>query len=108
MEHLDDSTMCIFMCSECHSTLNWNIVPHYALKNQLYRGHLPDEFHDITWVEEMVCSLYRNMAHVTHLYQSSDPAQPQVFHGNTCAHKMNIMSTATVLPCTPSNVNGDT
>lgn len=30
----------------------------------------------------------------------------RVFHGNTCAHEMNTVSTATVLPRTPTDVNG--
>jgi len=53
----------------------------------------------------MVCSIYQNTAHVTRLYQSTDPKQPTIFHGNTCAHEMNIISTATVLPRTPADVN---
>jgi len=43
---------------------------------------------------------------VTRLYQSSDPSQPAVFHGNTCTHEMNVSSTAAVLPRAPSDVNG--
>ncbi|KAF8223882.1 hypothetical protein L208DRAFT_1128042, partial [Tricholoma matsutake] len=39
------------------------------------------------------------------LYQSSDPAQPHVFHCNTCAHDMNIISTASVLPRTPDHID---
>ncbi|KAI6029507.1 hypothetical protein PISMIDRAFT_39455, partial [Pisolithus microcarpus 441] len=38
--------------------------------------------------------------------QSSDPSQPRVFHGNTCAHDMNVVSTARVLPRTPADVAG--
>ena len=53
----------------------------------------------------MTCAIYRCTAHVSHLYQSSDPAQPCVFHGNTCAHDMNVISTASVLPRTPDHVN---
>ena len=30
-------------------------VPRLSLKNRLYRGRLPDEFADLTWIEEMVC-----------------------------------------------------
>ena len=53
----------------------------------------------------MTCSIYQCTAHISHLYQSSDPAQPHVSHGNTCAHDMNIISTASVLHRTPNNVN---
>ncbi|KAF8581836.1 hypothetical protein K439DRAFT_1352883, partial [Ramaria rubella] len=60
----------------------------------------------LMWVEEMVCSIYRNTAHVTRLYKSSDSSQPCVLHGNTCAHEMNVVSTAECLPRLPSNVNG--
>lgn len=54
----------------------------------------------------MVCAIYRNTAHITHLYGSSDPKNPTVLHGNTCAHNMNIISTASVLPRTPTDING--
>ncbi|KIO27385.1 hypothetical protein M407DRAFT_45631, partial [Tulasnella calospora MUT 4182] len=78
----------------------------FALANGLFRGTLPDRFQDLTWVEEMVCSIYRTTARVTRLYQSLNPADPLVFHGNTCAYDMNILSTATVLPRTPSDILG--
>lgn len=81
-------------------------MPRYALANKLYRGRLPREFQDLTWIEERVCARFSNTAVVTRLYQSSDPSQPTVFHGNTCAHEMNVDSTATVLPRAPSDVNG--
>ncbi|TEB31911.1 hypothetical protein FA13DRAFT_1791208 [Coprinellus micaceus] len=74
--------------------------------DQVNRGQLPDEFNDLTWVEEMACSIYRNMAHVTRLFASSSPEQPKVLHGNTCAHEMNVVSTASVLPHTPADIHG--
>lgn len=94
------------ICTECRSGLKKGKVPRLALANHLYRGTLPDEFKDLTWVEEMVCAKYRNTAHVARIYQSSDPSQPKVFYGNTCAHDMNVVSTASVLPRTPEDVNG--
>lgn len=80
-------------------------MPRFALANKLYRGRLPEEFSDLIWIEERVCAIYSNTAVVTRLYQSSDPSQPAVFHGNTCAHEMNLSSTAAVLPLVPSDVN---
>ena len=94
------------ICSECHSSLQHKNVPRLALANRLYRGKLPDEFKDLTWIEEMVCAKFRNTAHITRIYQSSDPSQPKVFHGNTCAHDMNVVSTASVLPRTSADING--
>lgn len=94
------------LCAECQSSLVHSKVPRLALANHLYRGKLPDEFSDLTWIEEMVCAKYRNTAHVTRIYQSTDPAQPRVFHGNTCAHDMNVVSTANTLPRTPADING--
>ena len=93
-------------CAECYAFLRRSKVPRMALANNLYRGVLPDQFKDLTWVEEMVCAIYRNTAHVTRLYGSSDPANPTVLHGNTCAHDMNVLSTVSVLPRTPADVNG--
>jgi hypothetical protein len=94
------------ICNDCHCALMQCRVPHLTLANYLYQGKLPDEFCDLTWVEEMVCAKYRNTAHVTCIYGSSDPSQPKIFHGNTCAHEMNVVSTASVLPRTPADING--
>jgi hypothetical protein len=93
------------ICTLCYSSLRRATMPKFALANSLYRGELPYQFHDLTWVEEMVCSHYRYTAHITRLFQSSDPMLPNVLHGNTCAHEMNVVSTASVLPCTPADIN---
>ncbi|KAG2142130.1 hypothetical protein BD769DRAFT_52350 [Suillus cothurnatus] len=78
------------ICSHCKSALSRSRLPALALANGLFRGELPSQFRDLTWVEE----------------KSTDPAQPRVFHGNTCAHDMNIISTAMTLPRAPADVNG--
>ena len=93
------------ICHPCYAYLPRSSMPRFALANNLYRGHLPEEFCDLTWIEERVCAIYSNTAVVTRLYQSSDPSQPTVFHGNTCAHEMNVSSTATALPRVPSDIN---
>ena len=80
-------------------------MPKFALANNLYRGQLPEQFSDLSWVEEMVCARFRYTAHITRLFQSSDPALPNVLHGNTCAHEMNVVSTASVLPRAPADIN---
>ncbi len=106
IERLTENQVALLICRECHSSVKKSKMPRFALANNLYRGILPDEFADVTWVEEMVCARYRNTAHITRLYGSSDPAQPTVLHGNTCAHEMNIVSTASVLPWAPTDING--
>lgn len=80
--------------------------PCFALANQLFHGDLPKQFEDLTWVEEKICAIYCITAHITCLFQSSNLSQPQIFHRNTCAHDMNIVSTASVLPRTPADING--
>jgi len=98
----------IQVCNQCHASLSSKPrpkLPKFALKNRLYRGRLPDEFQDLTWIEEKVCAIYRASAYVTRLYHSDDPRNPHVFHGNTCAHWQNVISTATVLPRTPADIN---
>ena len=94
------------ICGDCSTDLAKHKIPRFALANGLYRGELPDIFTDLTWVEEKICAIYCTTAHITRLFQSSDPSQPKVFHGNTCAHDMNIVSTASVLPRTPADVTG--
>ena len=61
-------------------------MPLFALVNRLYRGKIPKEFWDITWIGEMVCAIFRMTTHVTCLYESTDPKQPFVYHGNSYAH----------------------
>ncbi|KAI6038045.1 hypothetical protein EDC04DRAFT_2570377, partial [Pisolithus marmoratus] len=94
------------VCSDCSTDLSKEKIPRFALANDLYRGELPEMFTDLTWVEEKVCAIYCTTVHVTHLFQSSDPSQPRVFRGNTCAHDMNVVSTASVLPHAPADVTG--
>lgn len=95
------------VCGSCHSALRKPLnVPRLALRNNLYRGELPIRFRDLTWIEEKVCAIYSVTAHVTRLFQSTDPAHARTFHGNTCAHEMNVVSTATVLPRTPADISG--
>ncbi|KAG8912353.1 hypothetical protein FRC01_005141, partial [Tulasnella sp. 417] len=96
----------LLLCEDCRVPLTKGKIPRFALANGLFRGNLPERFRDLTWVEEMVCSIYRTTAHVTRLYQSSNPTDPLVFHGNTCAHDMNVLSTATVLSRTPADILG--
>ena len=83
----DNGHTTLHICYPCNGYLPRSLMPRFALANQLYRGHLPKEFRDLTWIEERVCAKYSNTAVVTRLYQSSDPSQPAVFHGNTCAMK---------------------
>ncbi|KAI6017871.1 hypothetical protein EDC04DRAFT_2576584, partial [Pisolithus marmoratus] len=94
----------LLLCSDCLMCLLKEKIPCFTLANGLYHGELPSMFTDLTWIEEKVCAIYCTTAHVTHLFQSSDPSQPKVFHGNTCAHDMNVISTASVLPQTPADV----
>ena len=87
------------------SALNQKCVPHLSLTNYFFRGTLPDEFADLTWVEEMVCAKYRNTTHINQIYGSLDVSQPKIFHGNTCTHEMNVLSTMSMLSQTISDVN---
>ncbi len=93
-------------CSDCYASLIKYMMPKYALANLLYIGELPEDLKDITWVEEMVCCLYRPMANIVRIFKSNKPVAPTKLFGNTCAHEMNIISTAKVLPRTPADVNG--
>lgn len=98
----DDGSLNV--CNECSRFLMRDKIPPFSLANGLYRGQLPAEFADLTWVEEMACCVYRTTAHVVRLFNSSDPKNPRVFHGNVSAHPMNIIDTAEVLPRTPHDL----
>jgi hypothetical protein len=89
------------ICNHCHSALTSGRtvpLPKHSLKNNLYRGSLPERFRDLTWIEEQVCAIYRSTAFVTRLHYMNDPKHPHVLHGNTCAFDQNVVSTANVLP----------
>lgn len=101
---LDNSFLDI--CDDCLRSLSHHHVPRFALANNLFRGSLPLEFADLTWVEERVCALAISTAIIARIYGSSDPRNPRYFKGNTCAHDMNVSSTAAVLPRTPADING--
>ena len=94
----DEQGIVLQICNDCSSVLNKKCLPHFSLANYFYRGKLPDKFCDLTWVKEMTCAKYWNTVHITCIYRSSNPSQPKVFHSNTCAHEMNVLSTASVLP----------
>ncbi|KAF8901496.1 hypothetical protein CPB84DRAFT_1914346, partial [Gymnopilus junonius] len=61
----EHSNMQVNICLECVSALKKDQIPKFALANNLYQGSLPAQFHDLTWVEEMICAIYHNTAHIT-------------------------------------------
>ena len=93
-------------CDDCLKQLKKKKIPKYSLANKLYRGKLPAQFRDLTWMEEQVCAIYRTNATVTRIFCRDNPDQPRAFIGNTCAHEMNIASTMEVLPRTPADASG--
>ncbi|KAE9391589.1 hypothetical protein BT96DRAFT_749375, partial [Gymnopus androsaceus JB14] len=93
------------LCCSCYTALSKEKMPRWALNNHMYRGELPEYLHDITWIEEMACSLYRTTAHVARIFGSSSETDPLQMRGNTCAHPMNLFKNATTLPWAPSDLN---
>ena len=93
------------LCGDCYRSLIKCKMPCFALADHFYCGDLPHESQDLTWVKEMACAIYCMTAHVTHLYESSDDKDLFVCHGDTCAHEMNVISTATVLPHTVGEID---
>ncbi|KLO10937.1 hypothetical protein SCHPADRAFT_831890, partial [Schizopora paradoxa] len=100
---VEENKSIVTLCKECHKSLGKGNLPKYAMKNSLYVGSVPEEFSDLTWVEEVVCSLYRPLVNITRLF-CSDERNARVFHGNMCAFEMNVSSTASVLPWAPSDI----
>ncbi|KAK0505514.1 hypothetical protein EDD18DRAFT_1043637, partial [Armillaria luteobubalina] len=94
------------VCCACEVRLEQGSLPMYSLRNDLFRGTLPEEFWDLNWVEEMVCAIYHCTCHVMRLFHSDEGDQPCVFHRNTCTHDLNYVSTATKLPRVPADVKG--
>jgi hypothetical protein len=95
-------------CHNCYSSLSGSkpSIPRLSWRNDLYCGVLPERFLDMTTVEQMLCAPFRAHVSVTRLYgANSDETQPRVYHGNTCAHQMNVISTAKALPRTTTDVN---
>lgn len=105
IERGEDGSVVLCFCQECRSALHSGKMPRLALANNLYRGRLPSEFEDITWVEEMVCAKHLSTALVTKLSQGHSGHHSRKLRGNTCAHEMNILSTVNKLPRAPVDVN---
>ncbi|KAJ3892229.1 hypothetical protein GG344DRAFT_45787, partial [Lentinula edodes] len=95
----------IYFCHDCYGSLRRSTMPRLALNNYLYRGELLEDIENITWVEEMACSIYRTTAHVVRIYGSSSPTDPLQLHGNVCAHPLNICANAKQLPWSPVDLN---
>lgn len=93
------------ICKECNSSLTNKSMPRLALANGLYRGSLPEEFNDMTWIEEMVCAKHLTTAMVTRLSMGHGVFKSRKLRGNTCAHEMNMVSTAKALPRAPTDIN---
>lgn len=94
------------ICDPCANSLRKESIPRLSWRNDLYRGRLPSEFKDITWLEEMVCAKNLTTAIVTRLLLGHGDFKARKLRGNTCAHDMNIVQTARTLPRTPADVNG--
>ncbi|KZS93688.1 hypothetical protein SISNIDRAFT_474240 [Sistotremastrum niveocremeum HHB9708] len=104
--HQQDGNSVLTICGDCDDSLHKKQVPKFSLRNNLYRGTLPVDLQDLTWIEEKVCAIYRTTAVVTKLHYVDSPENPYVLRGNTCAFDTNFVSTATVLPRTPADVLG--
>ncbi|KAG8840489.1 hypothetical protein FRB91_006035 [Serendipita sp. 411] len=95
------------MCLDCESAFNSRKTPRFSLRNNLFRGRLPLEFHDMTWIEEKVCALHRVTADIARLHHAeNDEKLPFRLVGNICAYPANVASTARVLPRVPADING--
>jgi Helitron helicase-like domain at N-terminus/PIF1-like helicase len=104
---LPDRKLNLETCVECSSSLSRQCIPKFSLRNNLYRGVLPDDLKDITWIEEKVCALHRVSADVARLFNAEhDESLPYRLVGNTCAYPTNVPSTARILPRLPADVNG--
>lgn len=101
-------TISLIFCVECIAALKSKRLPRFSLRNNLFRGILPDEFRDLSWIEEKVCALHRVTADVARLHNAEqDEKLPFRLIGNICTHPANVPSTAKVLPRTPADVNGN-
>ncbi|CAG8712622.1 2689_t:CDS:1, partial [Acaulospora colombiana] len=105
---LTTRSLSLKFCTDCETALSSSKIPKFSLRNDLYRGRLPDDLQDITWIEEKVCALHRVYADVARLFNGSKgDTVPYRLVGNTCAYPANVASTALRLPRTPADVNGN-
>ncbi|KAE9392554.1 hypothetical protein BT96DRAFT_830479 [Gymnopus androsaceus JB14] len=95
----------VYLCQECLTSLSKNRLPRLALNNNLFRGELPDDLKDVTWVEEMAVALYRTTAFVSRIYGTSNAGDPLQLHGNVCAHPLDFVANTKKLPWTPADLN---
>ena len=75
-------------------SLRWETVPKFSMKNDNYRGRIPDELRDLTWLEERVCARYGRTRYGTRLSQrngSDLESLPFMLYGSSCAFEMNAV-----------------
>jgi hypothetical protein len=102
----DARNLSLRVCTACVSALESQKIPKFSLSNNLFRGSLPPDLRDITWIEEKVCALHRVTADVARLQNAEvDEKLPYRLVGNTCAYPANVPSTARVLPRIPADIN---
>lgn len=104
----DGQQATLHVCKLCYSSFSAQgppKIPRLALANHLFRGQLPPQFLDLTWVEEVVCAQSRAVCHIVRVYEtgSSDKSAWKL-KGNICAVPQNLSSLARVLPNTPSSL----
>jgi hypothetical protein len=68
----DSQSLSLRMCTACVSALESQKIPKFSLSNNLFRGRLPADLRDITWIEEKVCALHRVTADVARLQNAED------------------------------------
>ncbi|KAK4702713.1 hypothetical protein P7C70_g3507, partial [Phenoliferia sp. Uapishka_3] len=98
----------IRICDLCNNGLGSAAsMPPLALANFLFRGSLPEEFQDLTWIEEQMCAIYSCYNRIVRVYSTGAPEKSNwKLKGNICAAPQNLVSLLTHLPPTPTTLAG--
>ena len=97
----------VMACSvseSCYSSLMKGKMPKFALANHCYRGSLPEQFHDLTMAEEIICARSHVCVRITRIYDYGAQGQRR-YHGNTYCHPANPLSTLKVLPLMQADIS---
>lgn len=98
-EGFNDELNQINICNECHTDINKNRVPKFALINNLYTGKTPDCLKLLNSFEESLICRYRLSCKIFKIYTNNNLSQTKI-KGNVISFAQNVDD---FLECIPNN-----
>ncbi|KAH9855238.1 hypothetical protein C2E23DRAFT_724926, partial [Lenzites betulinus] len=108
---IEDDEVYAALRPECCSCLRRCTLPPLALANKLYRGPVPSELRDLTFIEEQIIARCRSKCCIVHLRTDSEdedapvlPSTQRGFKGHIIIHPQRAEQVAAILPPTVEDI----